>query len=244
MVKTLRPQAKFRSPIVISNYTNDSLLVADYNNHRIRHITAQGKVTDFAGTGSSSYKDGPALQAYIANPSAVHVDPRGDVWVATATGPRIRKISGGVVTTVGAGGSNGDIDGYGTAARFHAAHGMDMTPDGTLLMAAAGNHKIRTLKVSANNCKIGGLCWNDGFYNPLSSCQVCNFAKKATDWTTTAQDGACSDGDPCTEPDKCDGHGKCVAGQKKSCDDKDSCTTDSCDALTGKCLHKQIDGCF
>ncbi|GEM_PF-380356 len=238
------PQAMFRNPADVEVYTLGSLLVADYNNHRIRHITAQGKVSDFAGNGSNSLKDGPAASASIRYPGSVHADPQGDVWVASINYPTIRRIRNGIVTTVAGAGTNGDIDGYGSKSRFNEPWGMTMTPDGTLLIAAAGNHKIRTLKVSASNCKIGGLCWNDGFFNPTSSCQKCDFAKKPTDWTTTAKGGSCSDGDPCTEPDKCDGSGKCVAGAKKSCDDKDSCTVDSCQVLTGKCVHKAIAGCF
>lgn len=50
----------------------------------------------------------------------------------------------------------------------------------------------------------------------------------------------CDDGDPCTYNDQCNGSG-CV-GTPKNCDDGDECTVDSCDPITGECLHEIIPG--
>jgi MYXO-CTERM domain-containing protein len=56
----------------------------------------------------------------------------------------------------------------------------------------------------------------------LKGCVVASF--------TTA---ACSDGDPCTLNDKCNGAGSCAGGAQQKCDDGNECTTDSCVAFQG-----------
>ena len=50
----------------------------------------------------------------------------------------------------------------------------------------------------------------------------------------TPTDGACDDGNQCTDGDVC-ALGKCTAGKAIVCDDSNTCTTDSCDKATGKC---------
>jgi len=50
----------------------------------------------------------------------------------------------------------------------------------------------------------------------------------------------CDDGNLCTINDKCL-NGECV-GTPKSCDDGNFCTTDSCDAITGECIHQCNEG--
>jgi len=52
---------------------------------------------------------------------------------------------------------------------------------------------------------------------------------------------ACSDGDACTLGDVC-AAGKCIAGAKVNCSDGLSCNTDSCDAVSGLCVHKVAPG--
>jgi len=47
---------------------------------------------------------------------------------------------------------------------------------------------------------------------------------------------SCDDGNPCTINDTCS-NGQC-AGTPKSCDDGNFCTADSCDAITGECIHQ------
>ena len=50
----------------------------------------------------------------------------------------------------------------------------------------------------------------------------------------------CSDGNPCTVGDTCDGAGKCVAGGPKAVDDGEPCTVDACDATTGTVTHTAV----
>lgn len=52
--------------------------------------------------------------------------------------------------------------------------------------------------------------------------------------------GACSDGNPCTLGDVCEGK-VCLSGTLKDCDDGKSCTQDSCGS-SGTCMHVPIAG--
>jgi hypothetical protein len=49
----------------------------------------------------------------------------------------------------------------------------------------------------------------------------------------------CDDGDPCTDPDTCEGNGLCF-GPPKVCDDGDICTSDTCDPTLAACLFSPL----
>jgi len=51
---------------------------------------------------------------------------------------------------------------------------------------------------------------------------------------------ACDDGNPCTEGDVCSN--SVCQGTPKNCDDQNVCTDDSCDPLTGLCVHSENSG--
>jgi uncharacterized alkaline shock family protein YloU len=79
--------------------------IADYNNNRIRKVTAStGVISTIAGNGASSYiGDGStATSANLCYPHAVAVDTSDNVYIADSINNRIRKltISTGIITTI------------------------------------------------------------------------------------------------------------------------------------------------
>jgi hypothetical protein len=80
---------------------------------RIRKVV----VTTVAGDGTPGFVDGPGTSAKFRMPLdvAVHVD--GTIYVADAFNRRIRKISGGLVTTFAGNGNSDTLDGNGTTQR-------------------------------------------------------------------------------------------------------------------------------
>ena len=56
-------EAQFREPRGICMLPNGDVVVADFGNHRIRRILADGTVTTLAGSGSFGTMDGPMKQA-------------------------------------------------------------------------------------------------------------------------------------------------------------------------------------
>ena len=77
------------------------MYIADTQNNRVRMI-ANGVITTVAGTGIRGFSgdNGPATSAQLATPVAVAVDPAGNLYIADINNFRIRKVSGGIITTV------------------------------------------------------------------------------------------------------------------------------------------------
>ena len=69
-----------------------TVYVADFNNHRIRKVTAAGVVTTLAGS-SEGFADGTGAAAQFAFPRGVAVDGAGTVvYVTDQNNHRIRQI--------------------------------------------------------------------------------------------------------------------------------------------------------
>ena len=136
-------QAAFNTPSGLAFDANGNLFVADTGNNRIRKITREGLVSTFAGQGTAGYSDGPAAQAQFDGPIGIAVDASGNVYVADSYNDRIRKItSDGNVSTV-AGAGLGYADGSASSALFDTPCGIVVAPDGTLIVADTGNHRLR-----------------------------------------------------------------------------------------------------
>lgn len=88
-------------------------------------------------------------------------------------------------------------------------------------------------------CFIDGACFASGAKNPDDACGACVADTDALGWSPPTAAPGCSDGDPCTKDDRCDG-GKCV-GTPDACDDDNVCTKDSCDSKLG-CRHDDAAG--
>lgn len=137
------PAAGFHTPTGLALH-GGILYVADTQNHVIRRIAADLSVTTIAGGGRPGSADGPALSALFASPEAVAVGGDGSVWIADTQNHTIRRLAGGVVTTV-AGGKPGSADGSGSAARLHQPAGIAVTPWGEVLVADTKNDAIRVV---------------------------------------------------------------------------------------------------
>ncbi|MFB9863513.1 IPT/TIG domain-containing protein [Rufibacter immobilis] len=83
--------AKFNQPYGVTVDKDGTMYVADLNNHRIRKITAAGKVSTMAGT-TAGYADGPGASARFSQPTDVAVDKDGNVYVADVQNHRVRVI--------------------------------------------------------------------------------------------------------------------------------------------------------
>ena len=135
-----------------------NLFIADFNNNRIRKVTAAGLITTVAGTGSAfpfsggfSGDGGPAAAARLNLPQGVAVDG-GNLLIADSSNQRIRKINlARVITTVAGNGAltgfSGDF-GSATAAELNGPWDVVADAEGDLFIADEFNHRIR--KVTAD----------------------------------------------------------------------------------------------
>jgi DNA-binding beta-propeller fold protein YncE len=135
---------------------NTFALVADTDNHTIRHIeVASGEVTTLAGlAGESGSSDGIGDAARFGSPQGIALSSDGTFALVADTGNstihRIEVASGEVTTLAGQAGVVGSNDGVGDAARFRYPEGIALSSDGTFaLVADTGNYTIRRIEVAS-----------------------------------------------------------------------------------------------
>jgi uncharacterized protein (TIGR03437 family) len=101
----------------------------------------------FAGGGNNSPGDGGlATSAQLIQPKGVAVDSAGNVYIADSGNKVVRKVSGGIITTVaggiGRGGFGGD-NGPATSATLDQPWGIALDSAGNLFIADSLNNRVR-----------------------------------------------------------------------------------------------------
>lgn len=135
--------ARFNYPTGIAAAPDGTLYVVDRWDHRVRVIHPDGTVGTVAGDGKPGFVDGPA--ARFNNPLSAVWDAHWGLVVTDSGNQAVRRIdSGGTVTTL-AGGSPGDADGVGAAARFHWVTGIAGDGRGNLYLADTLNFRVRRM---------------------------------------------------------------------------------------------------
>jgi sugar lactone lactonase YvrE len=137
--------AKFHSPAGIAVGEDGDIFLADSNNHMIRKISAtSGEVTTLAGKSTPSFADGQGTMAQFNSPNDLAVMKEGWVVVADVNNNCIRTITPkGKVTTLAGQAAGGYVDGLNSNARFNSPQGIAIDHDGNIIVADAGNNRIR-----------------------------------------------------------------------------------------------------
>lgn len=150
----LDQQVTFDSPTSVAVGNAGTLYVADFYNHRICAVTADGIVTVLTGnSGTPSYSDGKGTSASFAYPFAIAFDHKMETLYVLEN-HRIRKVTTeGVVTSL-AGSVQGYADGIGTNARFESPLGIAIDTDGTLYVS--DSNRIRKVTAGGNVTTIAG----------------------------------------------------------------------------------------
>lgn len=147
-----------------------NIFIADTRNHRIRKVDTSGTITAVAGVssplggGGYSGDGGPAVQAKFAYPRGISIDADGNLLIADGDNGRIRKVVGGIVTTVaglGGAGYAGD-GGPATAARLRYPADVAAVPSGGFLIADTDNHRIRRVDADGTITTLAGRTTDDG----------------------------------------------------------------------------------
>jgi DNA-binding beta-propeller fold protein YncE len=118
------------------------------------------EVETFAGTGAEGTDDGPASTATFNGPTWLTVTPSGVVYVAETFQNGIRKIEGGVVSTLTSR-AHGNVDGPLSTALFSGPSGIVSDQAGNLYIADQGNHRIRKIDTSGNVTTVAGPSGSD-----------------------------------------------------------------------------------
>jgi hypothetical protein len=182
--------AALDSPEGVAVDSAGNVYIADSFNNRIRKVDTSGIITTIAGNGSPGYTgDGPAASAGLNDPSGVAVDKSGNVYVADNSNHRIRKISGGTISTIagtGVGGFSGDGGPAVKAQVFNPTH-LTVDSGGNLYIADYSNNRIRKIDTSGTITTVAGTATpdNQGGYSgdggPATSAQFKKPAGVAVD---------------------------------------------------------------
>jgi uncharacterized protein (TIGR03437 family) len=130
-----------------------------------------------AGNGTQGFSGDnvAAASAALNGPTGVALDSAGNLYVADTSNFRVRKVSGGVITTVagnGTAGFSGD-NGPATSAELYWPDGVAVDSAGDLYIADSGNNRIRKVSngvittVAGNGTK--GFSGDNG---PATSAQL------------------------------------------------------------------------
>ncbi|HKC63737.1 MAG TPA: SMP-30/gluconolactonase/LRE family protein, partial [Pyrinomonadaceae bacterium] len=148
------------TPSAIAPAPDGTLIVADTGSHTIKRVVPQtGSVTVIAGVeGRAGFKDGRGAETLFNGPIGVAVNPDGTIFVADTYNDRIRAIDKqGEVRTIAGGGEPGFADASkGADARFDTPCGVALDVDGTLIVADAGNNRLRRVALDGAVTTIAG----------------------------------------------------------------------------------------
>ncbi|AZQ74950.1 hypothetical protein EKH77_30605 [Streptomyces luteoverticillatus] len=144
----LATAAQLQYPTGVAVDSTGTVYIADQHNHRIRKVTADGKISTYAGTGAGTFggDGGPATAAYLKYPAGLAVDSTGSLYIADQHNHRVRKVTtdGKISTYAGTGaGTFGGDDGPATAAHLQYPFGVAVDSAGSLYIADTNNHRVR-----------------------------------------------------------------------------------------------------
>ncbi len=138
--------AELAEPQGVAVDSSGDVYIADAKNNRIRKVTS-GTITTIAGNGTQGYSGdgGSATSAELGYPNAVAVDSAGNVYIANLAEALIRKVSGGLISTVAGNPTAGFAGDNGPAisALLQEADGVAIDSSGNLYIADYYNDLIR-----------------------------------------------------------------------------------------------------
>jgi len=162
-----------------------TLYIADILNQRIRRVSTSGTISTFAGNGTAAYSgDGlSATSSSLNYPACVALDAVGNLFIADLANSRVRKVSGGILTTAAGKATSGFSGDGGSATSASLSHpqGIAFDAAGNLYIADTGNHRVRKVNINGvistvagngttNFTGDGGLAINAGLNQPWSVC--------------------------------------------------------------------------
>jgi len=146
-------------PTSVAVSADGTLYIADAGNQRIRAVVT-GQIQTVAGNGTKGFSGdgGDGRLAMLHTPLALAVDGSGALLIADSGNHRLRRLSGGVLTTVagtGVQGFSGD-GGAATLAQMDTPAGVAVAGDGRIFIADSHNHRIRVVTIDGKIATFAG----------------------------------------------------------------------------------------
>lgn len=143
------------SPFGVEVGPDKALYITEVGNHRLWRLDlTTNRLRVIAGNGQRGYAGdgGLATQAELNEPYEVRFDQNGNLFFVEMQNHVVRRVdaASGVVSTVAGTGEEGFSGDGGPAieARFRLPHAIDFDPQGRLLIADIGNHRIRRVDLA------------------------------------------------------------------------------------------------
>lgn len=145
-------EAALNRPNFIAVFPDNSFLISDPYNYRVRYVNSAGQIQTVAGDGTSEYggDNQPAVEAGLWFPSGLALDPSGSFFIGVLGAHSIRRVTDGIMyTAAGAGykGYYGD-GGPATAALLNNPNGICFDRNGDMFFADRGNHRVRRVSTA------------------------------------------------------------------------------------------------
>ena len=141
-------QAMFTSQTLVRR-----LSLGDSSTGNINAVAGGGPAISVIGAPIGD--NGSATSATLTSPSAVAVDPSGNLYIADTGDNRIRKVTPtGIISTVAGSGPNGDYGSYAgdgetaTNADLYFPQAVALDSAGNIYIADTGNNRIRKVTVT------------------------------------------------------------------------------------------------
>ena len=153
--------AQLDKPNGVFGLPDGSFMIADSNNNRVRLVSAGGTISTLAGDGTGAFggDGGPAVQAQLNFPTQAVSSPLG-VLIADARNNRIRRVGGGVMTTLAGTGEPGfSGDGFAaTAAKLNLPISVSADPTDlfAFLIADLSNQRVRRVASDGKISTVAG----------------------------------------------------------------------------------------
>jgi sugar lactone lactonase YvrE len=147
--------ARFAVPYGLA-VVNGALIVADFENHKLRKVALDGTVSAFAGTGVAGFGDGAVASAKFNRPQGLAVAGNGDLYVTDTDNFRVRRVRGGNVETIAGNGQPGYVDSDDRlASELYGLEGLCVERDGSKVYVADGSrgedlpyNRVRSIKMN------------------------------------------------------------------------------------------------
>lgn len=153
------------NPIDFDFLADGRVVFVSYHDPRVLVLGEDGALHALAGAGDGEVgvvgdegDGGPASAALFIQLDGIAVTPDDTIYVSDSLANRVRRIAGGVITTVAGTGEaawTGD-GGPGVAAGLHWPTALQLDADGNLLIADTFNHSVRRLAVDGTITTIAG----------------------------------------------------------------------------------------
>ena len=157
----LATNAGLIEPFAVAVDSAGNVYITEPEDGRIREITvSNGDINTIVGNGVLGFSGdgGPPLKAMIHQSSGIAVDSSGNLYIADTLNNRIRKVSGGIITTIAGSGvfSYSGDGGQASAAQFFTPQAAAVDSSGDIFISDTNNNVVREINAKGVISTIAG----------------------------------------------------------------------------------------